>query len=379
MQMERRAGGGHVVLGHERDRRALLVRDLLRPVLVERGAIRHLERLRVAEVDLFLSAAPLALRGLDRYVRGLHAVADRADQRLLLRGLQDVVVLEVAGHRREVVVALSMRLLERLLETIELELGRGLDDVAEGRRALDLPLEDPAWRFLDRLPLFGEHVAEHERGLRQPRDDPRGREVRNHLHVPVAALPRRELEPGKRLHLHVDGEEVDTGVRAVVDDVIEEVPADDALAHEAAERIGEHGEDGVDVALLDELRESLAIEPSRHHADSSVPGWLVSRCRAAATKAKKRTYPDLLWNKNGGSISTSRIRQAIPIARRPHDSGERSSSGGLWCKPTRSEIRPAHMNQFREDPSARTMSPPGPRRVQRNAVTPRPTSASTVA
>jgi len=66
-------------------------------------------------------------------------------------------------------------------------------------------------------------------------------------------------------------------VRAVVDDVIEEVTADHPLAHEAAERIGKHGEDGVDVALLDELRESLALEPSRHHADSSVPDWPMSR------------------------------------------------------------------------------------------------------
>src|SRR4030095_2732650 len=110
--------------------RALLVRDLFRAVLVERGAIRHLERLSVAEVDLFLAPTPLALRGLNRNVRGLHAVADRANQRLFLRGLEGVVVLEVAGHRRQVVIALSARLLEGLLETIELELGSGLDDVA---------------------------------------------------------------------------------------------------------------------------------------------------------------------------------------------------------------------------------------------------------
>src|SRR5881397_3903268 len=171
MQVERRAGRGHVVLGHERDGRAVLVGDLLRAVLVERGAVRHLERLRVAEVDLFLSPPPLALRGLDRDVRGLHAVADRADQRLLFRGLQDVVVLEVARDRREVVMALAARLVEGLLEAVELELGRGLDDVGQRRRPLDLPLENPPRRFLDRLALLGEDVAEDERRLREPRDE----------------------------------------------------------------------------------------------------------------------------------------------------------------------------------------------------------------
>jgi hypothetical protein len=80
-----------------------------------------------------------------------------------------VVVLEVTRHRSQVVVALAPRLLERLLEAVELELGGGLDDVAQRRRALDLPLEDPPRRLLDRLALLGVDVAEDQRGFRQPR------------------------------------------------------------------------------------------------------------------------------------------------------------------------------------------------------------------
>src|SRR5262249_8826238 len=96
------------------------------------------------------------------------------------------------------------------------------------------------------------------------------------------------LYPGHALHLTVNGEYIDAGVPALVDDVIEEVAADDALAHEAPERVGKHGQDGVDVALLDELRESLAIEPPRHDADSSVPAGPVSRSPGPRMAAPER-------------------------------------------------------------------------------------------
>ena len=42
-------------------------------------------------------------------------------------------------------------------------------------------------------------------------------------------------------------------------DVVEEVAADDALAHQAAEAVGEHREHGVHVALLDQRLESLRV------------------------------------------------------------------------------------------------------------------------
>ena len=56
---------------------------------------------------------------------------------------------------------------------------------------------------------------------------------------------------------------------AVVDDVLEEVAADDALAHESAVAVGKHGQHRVDVALADERFERSAIEPAGHGADSS--------------------------------------------------------------------------------------------------------------
>ena len=201
VEVEGGARRAHVVLRHERHGTAVEVRDLLGPVLVERRAVGHLERLGVAEVDLLLASAPLALRALDGDVGRLHAVADRADQRLLLRRLEDVIVLEIAGGRRQLAIALRARRLERLLEDVELELRRGLDDEPLLRRALDLAPQHPARRLLDRLALLGVHVAEHERGLGQPGDEAQGGAVGNQLHVAVAALPRGELEARQRLHL----------------------------------------------------------------------------------------------------------------------------------------------------------------------------------
>jgi hypothetical protein len=58
-------------------------------------------------------------------------------------------------------------------------------------------------------------------------------------------------------------------VDPVVQHVIEEVPADHALAHQAAEPVGEHREHGVHLVLLDQRLESLGIGPIFRHASSS--------------------------------------------------------------------------------------------------------------
>ena len=63
--------------------RPLLVGDLLGRVLVDGVAVGHLERLGVEQVDLVLALAGLALGELDGHARGLHAVADVADDVLI--------------------------------------------------------------------------------------------------------------------------------------------------------------------------------------------------------------------------------------------------------------------------------------------------------
>src|SRR5215468_5100894 len=259
VKVEGRARRAHVVLGHEGDGRALLPGDLLHSMLVEHVSVRHLEGGRVAKVDLLLASAPLPLGELHGHPRRLHVVADGPHERLLAGGLQDVIVLQVARDGGELQIALGPRLVEGLAEEIELELGGRLHLPAALARALELPLEHPARRLLDGLALLRVHVAEDERRLGQPRDEPPRGRVGHHLHVAVAALPRGQGEAGERLHLHVHREEVDAGVHAVVEDMIEEVAADHALAHEAAYAVGEHGEDGVDLARADERLERFGL------------------------------------------------------------------------------------------------------------------------
>src|SRR5262245_11916110 len=128
MQVKRRARPAHVGLRHERDRGALGPGDLFHAVLVEHVAVGHLERIRIAQVDLLLPARPLPFRELHRHARHLHGIAYCPHQPLFARGLQDVVVLEVARHGCQPVIPLRARLVEGLAEEIQLELRGGLDE-----------------------------------------------------------------------------------------------------------------------------------------------------------------------------------------------------------------------------------------------------------
>ena len=269
--MTGRARRPHVVLRHEGDRASLRPGDLLDPVLVERVAIRHLQGLGIAKVDLLLTASPLALGELHGHARRLHVVADGTDQRLLLRGLQDVIVLQIARHGGEPAIALGPRLVEGLPEEVELQLRASLDEQALLPGPLDLAPEHPAWSLLDGLALLGVDVAEDQGRLGEPGDEAPGAEIGLELHVAVAALPRRQLEARERLHLHVHREEIDAGVDPVLERVIEEVAPHHALAHQAAEAVREHREDGVHLAPTDQRLESLSIHLVIRHATSSRP------------------------------------------------------------------------------------------------------------
>ncbi len=60
-----RPGPSRVRLRHEGDAHALLVGDLLQALLEDDVTVGHLERIGVADVELVLAEAPLALRVLD--------------------------------------------------------------------------------------------------------------------------------------------------------------------------------------------------------------------------------------------------------------------------------------------------------------------------
>ncbi len=99
-------------LGHEADRASVQERDLLGAVLVDRVVVGHRQRVREAEVDLLLAGPGLALRGLHPHPGCVHAVADRAEQRLVVGRGEDVVVEDVRHRRRQARVPVGVGLRE---------------------------------------------------------------------------------------------------------------------------------------------------------------------------------------------------------------------------------------------------------------------------
>ena len=296
--MARGPGLGHRPFRHERERHAAQRGDLLGPVLVDRVVVRVRQRIGIRDVDLVLPLPELTLGELDRDPGPAHVVADLADEPFVLGGLQHVVIHDVGRARPRIAVRTLGQIVERILEQIELELRPGLDLIPLGGRPGDLILQDLAGGDGDRLArlLIGD-IAEHHRGLVDPRAPPERREVRDHPEVAVAGLPAGVAIAGERLHLHVDRQQVQTGVEPLgAQDLLDEEVREHALAHVTPLEVREHAEDGVDPVVPGQLLELLDGEhplplhlasfavtcagrrairpPPRHRSDrSGLLGW----------------------------------------------------------------------------------------------------------
>ena len=86
---------------------------------------------------------------------------------------------------------------------------------------------------------------------RQPRDAPERRGIGQQHHVAVALLPARHRVAVDGVHVDVDREQVVARLGAVAQHLLLEEPGRDALADQAALRIGERDDDGVDLAGRD--------------------------------------------------------------------------------------------------------------------------------
>jgi hypothetical protein len=106
--------------------------------------VRHRQRIRVAEVDLLLPRPRLALGGLDGDAGAVHPVPDLPQKRLVVGRGEDVVVEDVWHRRRQVAVPLSMRLLVRLAQQVELELRADHHLEAVPARPVDLRAQNLA-------------------------------------------------------------------------------------------------------------------------------------------------------------------------------------------------------------------------------------------
>ncbi len=167
-----------VVLGHEGQRLAVPVGDLLRAVLVDRVVVAGLEGPGIAERDLLLAEIALALDPLAVHAGAIHAVADVAQQRLHAGRGEDRVVDVVVARRGQARVALGPRLAIGVVEDDELELSAHEGHEAVLGQAGDLGLQDLARALWHRGPVEHAEVRHDERGRGQPRDDAKRVEVR---------------------------------------------------------------------------------------------------------------------------------------------------------------------------------------------------------
>ncbi len=138
-------------------------------------------------------------------------------------------------------------------------------------RPLDLLLQDPSGGHLDGFSRLGvEQVADHERRCLEPRDRAEGAHVGPADHVAIALLPVGELVSGEHVHVDVDRQEVVAALdrASVGGDVVEEVVAGDALAHEPALLVGEHHEHRVDLVAVDHLAQGRKVEHPPDHPGS---------------------------------------------------------------------------------------------------------------
>jgi len=101
-----------------------------------------MRRAALDDLGVALPAARLALGELDGDPGGVDAASDRAHDVLVAGRLEDVVVLDERAVVLEVRVVLRLRLLVRLAEQEELELGAALHRVAELGCARELVAQD---------------------------------------------------------------------------------------------------------------------------------------------------------------------------------------------------------------------------------------------
>ena len=237
-----------VVLRHEGDRLPALGGDLLRDGLVDAVVVRGDQRVGVEEADLVLAEVALALGALDVETRGVHGVAQVAQQRLDPRGAEDGVVDVVLVDRRQVAPAPVVGLLVRRVEGDELELGAGQRDHPALGDPVQLGLEDRARRLGDRCVVEPDQVALHQHAARQVGQQPDRVVVGHELHVAVALLPRGDGVAVDGVHVDVDREQVVAALGAGLQRDVQEVLRVQALALEPALHVGEGEHDGVDLA-----------------------------------------------------------------------------------------------------------------------------------
>ncbi|MNF73957.1 hypothetical protein D3C84_559770 [compost metagenome] len=261
------AGTGGVVapLGHERDRLALQLRDLLAGVLDDDVVVGHGHGVGVADVDLFLARAPFTLGVFHGNAGCLQVLADRPQHRLFTGGLEDVVVLDVmAGGFRFVIVALVDHLVA-LIEQIELEFRGKHAGIAALAQALDLLFQNRPRAVGQVLAMVMiEHVAQHQRRALKPGHAPQGGHVGLEHEIAVALAPAGRGVTRHRFHVDVVGQQVIAAVGFFMAAVDEKLDLE-ALADQASLHVDHADQYGIDFAGSRGALECIKAEEGLGH------------------------------------------------------------------------------------------------------------------
>ena len=114
-------------------------------------------------------------------------------------------------------------------------------------------------------------VAEHERRFLQPGNHAQRRPVRAIQIVAIAGFPVHERVAVGCVHLHIGAEEVGAKVGPMVEAVLDEELAGNALANETPLHVTDRGDDRIDLVRGDELGEIRHADLAPHGSGHAHP------------------------------------------------------------------------------------------------------------
>src|SRR6185369_5477394 len=139
----------------------------------------------------------------------LEAVPNRAQDLLLLGGLEDVIVLDVIAGGLELLPVLGLCRFISLVEKIKLELGSEIRRHVHIGEPRYLPAQYRPWTMRQGLVVMMiEDVAKHERSPRQPGGPPKRPEIGLHDEIAIALFPVGCGVTRHRLHIDIVGEQI---------------------------------------------------------------------------------------------------------------------------------------------------------------------------
>ncbi len=235
---------------HKRNRMTLRMCDFLHGVFHDDVSIRHLQGICIPDVEFLLARPPFTLGILDRNAGSFQTVPHGAQHRFLFGCLENMVVFDIGSCRLRTAKIPFGDVSIRLVEQIELQLGRRHRRESAFLKPRDLAAQDGPGTVIQIITVMVHHVAEYERGTLQPRRMAHRGQVWLHHEIAISFLPTGRSIPRDRLHIDVIGEEIVTRVGLFVRHIDKE-PGLKSFTDEPSEHVRKTDQHGVNSARLD--------------------------------------------------------------------------------------------------------------------------------